>query len=214
MGDGLTARLRRSLEFRVRRRLLGVLHQPAPIDERLERLITVGRHTYPARPTVLEFQTYSTRLDIGAFCSIASEVLFCLDAEHHTEWVTTFPVRIQMSLPGEGADGHPFSKGDITVGNDVWIGTGATILSGVTIGDGAVVGAGSVVASDIPPYGIVVGNPARLIRTRFSEAQIAALLRIAWWQWPDDVIEERVPALCNPDVDGFIERFDPRLAGK
>ena len=209
MENGLAERLQRSLKFRLRRRLLGVLHQPAPNDEQLEGLITVGRHTYPARPTVLEFQTYSTRLDIGAFCSIASEVLFVLDAEHRPDWVTTFPVRVQMSLPGGGADGHPTSKGDITVGNDVWIGTRATILSGVTIGDGAVVGAGTVVARDVPPYGIVVGNPARLVRTRFNDAQIAALLRIAWWHWPDDVIEERAGLLCNPDVDAFIERFDP-----
>jgi acetyltransferase-like isoleucine patch superfamily enzyme len=172
---------------------------------------STGRHTYFAGdgPRVIAFQTCTTRLTIGAFCSVAEEVMFLLQAEHHTEWTTTFPLRVVLNLPGAWNDGHPFSRGDITVGNDVWIGFGATILSGVSIGDGAVVAAQSVVTRDVPPYGIVAGNPATLVRKRFSEEHIAALLRIGWWEWPDELIIDRVDVLCAPDISAFVERFDP-----
>jgi hypothetical protein len=114
-----------------------------------------------------------------------------------------------MGLTGALSDGHPTSRGDINVGNDVWIGRNATILSGVSIGDGAVVGGSAVVSRDIPPYGIAVGNPATVVKKRFSDNQIAALLRIKWWDWPDELIIERVSALCSPDLDTFLEQFDP-----
>jgi acetyltransferase-like isoleucine patch superfamily enzyme len=209
MGTGLTERVRRSVAFRLRRRALRALFPSPPVDQRLEELISVGRHTYPARPTVLHYNTYSTRLDIGAFCSIAGEVVFVTDAEHRSDWVTTFPIRDKMGLPITLSDRLPSSRGDIKVGNDVWIGMGATILSGVTVGDGAVIGARALVSRDVPPYGISVGNPATVVRKRFSDEQIAALLRIKWWNWPDELIVERVASLCGADVDTFIGHFDP-----
>jgi len=135
-------------------------------------------------------------------------VLFVLDADHRTDWITTYPIRIKMDLPGAGEDGHPRSRGHITVGNDVWISAGATILSGVTIGDGAVIGARAVVSRDVAPYAIAVGNPAAVARKRFTEEQISALLRIKWWEWPDDLVAERVTMLCSPDIQAFIDRFD------
>ena len=118
---------------------------------------------------------------------------------------------VDVGLPGAGADGHPTTRGDITIGNDVWIGRGATVLSGVTVADGAVIGAGAVVAKDVPPYAIVVGNPARVVRYRFSDEVIEALLRIRWWEWPDAVIEQRVSELCDTSVQEFAARYDPRL---
>jgi chloramphenicol O-acetyltransferase type B len=196
--------VRRSVAFRLRRRALSALFPPVPVDDRLEELISVGRHTYPTRPAVLHFNTYSTRLDIGSFCSIAAEVVFITDAEHRTDWVTTFPIRDRMSLPITPWDRLPSSQGDIAVGNDVWIGMGATVLSGVSVGDGAVIGARALVSRDVPPYGIAVGNPATVVRKRFSDEQIAALLRIRWWNWPDELIAERVAILCNADVDGAL----------
>jgi chloramphenicol O-acetyltransferase type B len=195
------------LRRRVARAVKNVVLPDKKRDPKLEALITVGRHTYPARPNVVNFGTYGTRLTIGAFCSIATGNFF-LDCEHRIDWVTTFPVRIEMGLPGAWEDGHPTTRGDIIVGNDVWIGSDAVILSGVTIGDGAVIGADAVVSTDVPPYGIAVGNPATTIRKRFTDDQIAALLRIKWWDWTDAQITERVGDLCNPDIDAFIKKYD------
>jgi virginiamycin A acetyltransferase len=77
------------------------------------------------------------------------------------------------------------TKGDVRIGNDVWVGRAATIFSGVTIGDGAVIGAHSLVTTDAPPYAVFGGNPAKLIKKRFPEETISALLSIAWWDWPE-----------------------------
>jgi acetyltransferase-like isoleucine patch superfamily enzyme len=143
---------------------------------------------------------------IGSFVSIGVDVVLQDGGSHHTDWVTTFPLRARLGLPGAYEDGHPRSKGHTVIGNDVWIGRGARVLSGVAIGDGAVVGAYSVVTKDVPPYAIVGGNPAREIRKRFSEEQVAALLDIAWWDWPMEKIVESVSELSDPDVEGFIAR--------
>ena len=98
----------------------------------------------------------------------------------------------------------PASNGDVVIGHDVWIADRATVLSGVQIGNGAIVGASVVVASDVAPYAIVVGNPAREIRKRFSDARIAKLQELAWWDWPLERIFDNVPLLCSPDIDAFL----------
>jgi acetyltransferase-like isoleucine patch superfamily enzyme len=197
---------------RARRRALRSARQffvpPAPVNQRLEDLITVGRHTYPSRPEkVIHFGTYEASLTIGAFCSIAANAEFILDGDHRADWVTTFPIRGRF--PGFGTDWDLTAKGDITIGNDVWIGWGATILSGVTVGHGAVIAARAVVAKDVPHYAIVTGNPARVSRLRFSEDVVQALLRIRWWEWPDDVIEQRVGDLCGGGIQDFVDAYDP-----
>jgi acetyltransferase-like isoleucine patch superfamily enzyme len=192
------------------RRLLG-------IDATNEHLIasgylTVGRRTY-GRPAVHYYRGDRARVKIGSFTSIASDVEILPGGNHHPEWVTTYPIRIEYGLPGALDDGQPASKGDVQIGNDVWIGRGAKILSGVTIGDGAVVAAYTVVVHDVEPYEMVGGVPARLIRRRFSTAQVEALLRIGWWNWTDDEIIENVSLLCSKRIDAFIERFDPVRPG-
>jgi hypothetical protein len=103
-----------------------------------------------------------------------------------------------------GITGHPATKGDVVIGNDVWLGTGATVLSGVTIGDGAVVGAHALVAKAVPPYAIVAGNPARLIRLRFSRKIIAQLLALQWWYWPEEQVNALAPLLCSDRINEFI----------
>ena len=95
------------------------------------------------------------------------------------------------------------TKGDIIIGNDVWIGYRAAIMPGVTIGDGAIIGACSVVTRDVPPYSIVGGNPARIIRKRFDEQTIAQLQQLAWWDWPVDKIS-RYCALLTGNVADFL----------
>ena len=171
-------------------------------------LATVGVGTYGA-PRVSRWGR-STTLHIGAYCSISAEVLILLGGEHRTDWVSTSPIRVLNDLPGAWEDGHPATKGNVVIGNDVWIGVRSTILSGVSIGDGAVIGAGAVVTQDVPPFAIVGGDPAAVIRYRFPEETRAALQRIAWWDWPHEKVLEHVDALCSPDVEGFIRAFDPQ----
>ena len=95
------------------------------------------------------------------------------------------------------------NKGDIFIGNDVWIGYEAVVLAGVTIGDGAVIGARAVVTKDVPPYAVVGGVPARLIRRRFPDDTISALLALKWWDWPADKIKPRLSALQAGQIEEF-----------
>jgi len=101
-------------------------------------------------------------------------------------------------------------RGDrVIVGNDVWIGHAAILLPGVTIGDGAVIGAGAVVSRDVAPYTVVGGVPARAIRKRFDDAVAASLRRIAWWDWPDELIFERLADFRSEAIEEFCRRYDP-----
>lgn len=164
--------------------------------------ISIGRFTYGG--ATFKLWSAGERVEVGAFCSFAEDVLIFGGGEHRLDWVTTHPLRIAFNSPGAGQDGHPHSKGPTRIGNDVWIGHGAMVLSGVTIGDGACIGAGAVVSKDVPPYGIAAGNPAALVRTRFSEAQIAQLLHVAWWNWPIGRIKQFEALLCSANIDAFI----------
>ena len=169
------------------------------------KTLTIGQYTYGI-PKVIKYGGDKNKVIIGEFCSIAGEVIIFVGGNHRTDWISTFPFRIRFDLPGKYQDGHPSSGGDVIIGSDVWIGYGATILSGVNIGHGAVIAARSVVTRDVPPYTIVGGNPAKYIKSRFSEEQIASLLEIAWWDWPIEKILKLVPMINNNNVDDFIEQ--------
>jgi virginiamycin A acetyltransferase len=147
-------------------------------------------------------------LRIGNYCSIAEGVTIMLGGEHRTDWVTTYPF---SALERDAAVhvGHPRSKGDVTLGHDVWVGRDALVLSGVSVGDGAVIGAGSLVTKSVEPYTIVGGNPAQVLRQRFSSPLRDALLRIAWWDWPEERIREAWPMLLSDDVAAFVAAYDP-----
>jgi len=163
-------------------------------------LFTIGEHTY-GRPTICSFDD-GTRLKIGKFCSISDKVTLILGGNHRTDWITTYPFPDLTQQWPEAASitGHPVSKGDLDIGNDVWIGHGATILSGLTIGSGAVIGACSVVTSDVAPYAIVAGNPARQIRKRFSPEICQQLFELAWWEWPVETIKKNIEILCSERI--------------
>lgn len=143
-------------------------------------------------------------IEIGAYTSIAANVKVFLGGEHRTDWVTTYPFNV-LTDSAKSIKGHPKSKGNVVIGNDVWIGTDAIILSGVNIADGAVIGAGAVVTQNIPPYAIVAGNPAQIIKYRFGKEIIEELLVIEWWSWPRKSIEKAIPDLLNSNIKGFLE---------
>ena len=142
---------------------------------------------------------------IGKYCSIAAGVIVLTGGEHRVDWVTTYPFNYLWHEVAGHIQGHPKTKGNVIIGNDVWIGMEAFILSGVEIGDGAVVGAKAVVTKNVPPYAIVGGNPAKIIRYRFSQEIIDKLLAIAWWDWPDEKIKSNMNLLLSNDIEGFIK---------
>ena len=179
--------------------------------------IIVGDFTYIAD---LEFESHVThfypwsrdKLIIGKFCQIASGVEFVMnDANHQMNAVSTFPFYTlegwEMDAPD--ATDMPF-KGDTVIGNDVWIGQNAVILPGVHIGDGAIIGANSIVGSDIDPYTIVVGNPAKPLRKRFDAELIELLLRFKWWDKSVDEINELIPFLTCSELDKVKDEIKKR----
>ena len=148
------------------------------------------------------FPRAGARLTIGRYGSIADGVEILLGGNHRTDWVTTYPF---PALPGlwpeaAGIAGSHTTRGDVVIGHDVWLGSQAMILSGVTIGTGAVVAARAVVTRDVPPYAIAGGNPARVLRMRFEEAEIASLLASRWWELPREDVLQLMPILMSGRV--------------
>ncbi len=139
------------------------------------------------------------RLIIGKFCSIACGAKFMFNSANHAlSSLSTYPFPLFFEEWGrtwEEVTDSWDNKGDIVIGNDVWIGYEAVIMSGVTVGDGAIIGTRAVVTKDVPPYAIVGGVPARLIRKRFPEETISELLEIRWWDWPRERIAENIDAI-------------------
>jgi len=172
----------------------------ALIDKGL--LIEVGSHSYGV-PIIKKWDNL-TKLKIGDYCSIADNVVIFLGGEHRMDWISTYSFTTFYEEAKEFA-GFKGTKGDIIIGNDVWIGSGVTIMSGVTIGDGAVIGAKTVVAKDVKPYSIIVGNPAKEIKKRFTDEQIEKLLQIKWWDWEDSKIKQNMKYICNTNVQKLWE---------
>lgn len=170
--------------------------------------IIVGDFTYISDS---DFESHVThhydfngdRLIIGKFCQIAAGVEFIMNgANHQMNAVSTYPFYIFGSW---NQDAPPISelplKGDTVIGNDVWIGQNAVILPGVHIGDGAIIGANSVVGSDVPPYTVVAGNPARKIRKRFDDELISLMLELKWWDKDIEEIDRLIPLLSCSDLE-------------
>ncbi|OQA93429.1 MAG: Streptogramin A acetyltransferase [Microgenomates group bacterium ADurb.Bin219] len=144
----------------------------------------------------------SGNIKIGKYCSFAEGVKIFGVSEHNYKRVTSFPISL---INKTNKENDLFTKGPIEIGNDVWIGEGAYILSGVTIGDGAVIGAGAVVTKDIPPYSVAAGNPARVVKMRFPKDIIEKLLKIKWWNWPNEKVIKNAHYFY--DINNFINKF-------
>ncbi len=166
----------------------------------------IGDYTYgsPDGSPHLVSGGENVKIRIGKFCSIAHDVTFIL-GNHRVDWVSTYPFPVFFS-EAQHITGHPLSNGDINVGNDVWIGKFVTILSGVKIGNGAVIAVNSVVTKDVPPYAIVAGNPAKIIRMRFDDETIKHLQTIQWWNWDIQRILANIDLILQPDPEQFVTR--------
>jgi len=169
---------------------------------RLPAFVSIGRHSYGLVPGSFARPTAAAPISIGNFCSFGPGVLIFGEADHRLDLASTFPFRARLLAP-EQPNRDAVTRGPVSIGHDVWIGAHAIILSGVSIGHGAVIGAGAVVARDVPPYAIMVGNPARIQRHRFGPEIVAALLEIAWWHWPDEKIKT-AEAQFYGDIEAFV----------
>ena len=136
----------------------------------------------------------SNKLYIKNYVSIAQNVTFMLNAEHYTNHVSTFPFKVKILKTDQL---ESFGYGDIIVDDDVWIGYGAAIMSGVHIGQGAIVAAGAIVTKDVPPYAIVGGVPAKIIKYRFEPEMIEELLKVDYSKLTKEMIEEHIDDLYS-----------------
>ncbi len=185
----------------------------APLAEGRDN-VQIGRFTYYDDPDGPEhffdrnvryhFDFVGDRLVIGPFCAIAARAQFIMNgANHAMTGLSTFPFAIFGHGWDDGFDVDDWgsgARGDTVIGADAWIGTEAMILPGVTVGAGAIVAARAVVTQDVPPYAIVAGNPARVLRIRFDEPTVARLLALAWWDWPVEKITRAIPAIRDADL--------------
>lgn len=179
-------------------------------------LIEVGDFSYYDDPDdATAFETRNVlyhygpeRLVIGRYCALGTGTRFIMNgANHRMDGPSTFPF---PTMGGSWAEHFDLitdlpGRGDTVIGHDVWFGHGATVMPGVRIGHGAIVAAGAVVTADVPDYGIVGGNPARLIRTRYDAADVARLLAVAWWDWPVQHITTHLRTIMSGTVDELEE---------
>ncbi len=175
--------------------------------------IIVGDYTYYddevdvknfEKNVLYHYDFLNDKLIIGKFCQIASDVKFFMNGMFHMiDSFSTYPFMIfskgcQKKYPSSAK--FPF-KGDTVIGNDVWIGYNASFMPGVKVSDGAIIGTNSLVTKNIGPYEIWGGNPAKLIRKRFSDEVIELLLKIQWWNWDIKKIEKNIDALISKDIE-------------
>ena len=175
-----------------------------------------GKHTYGPEPEIIGIPQMGLGSRIGSFCAISYGLRFIFLGDHLLHWCSTYPFfrfyeewGVDVDTKGIYVKGKYFPNKEeafpIVVGNDVWIGSEVNIKAGVNIGDGAAIAFGSLVTKDVPPYALVGGWPAEVIRYRFTPEQIEKLLRIQWWNWEDAKIKLALPYMMTSDIDGFIE---------
>ncbi|HEX3512349.1 MAG TPA: CatB-related O-acetyltransferase [Solirubrobacteraceae bacterium] len=169
--------------------------------------MSIGRHVYGPGP--LTFQTFmpTARISVGSFCSISAEARIIAGSEHVTNRPSTYALGTLMFEPGSDNVREAVDRGPTEIGSDVWIGIRAIVLSGVLVGDGAIIGAGSVVSRTVPPFAIVAGNPARLLRYRFDEDVRRRLLALRWWDLSDRDIQA-AREWFGGDVHAFLDKME------
>jgi virginiamycin A acetyltransferase len=177
--------------------------------------IEIGEFTYyddPAGPehfvekcVLYHYPFVGDRLVIGKFCALAQGVKFIMNgANHATAGFSTYPFNIFGHGWEQGFDQKSWeaeNRGDTIVGHDVWIGMDVTIMPGVSIGPGAIIAAKAVVSRNVPPYTIVAGNPAAMVKARFDDRTVTRLLAIAWWDWPVDKISRNLDLIRGADIE-------------
>ena len=172
-----------------------------------------GPDQFQAKCVLHHYDFIGDRLIIGKFCAIAEGARFIMNgANHAMSGFSTYPFDIFGHGWEQGFDRSTWARelrGDTVVGNDVWIGMEAVILPGIGIGHGAIAGAKSVVTHDVPPYAIVAGNPARVVRLRLPEAQVEALLASRWWELPPEKVSQLLPLLMSERVDELVAAIRP-----
>lgn len=181
--------------FRKKWRKLNAHNRTSPMNSFSLELVSVGKHTY-GNLYVLAFNT-EAKLKIGHYCSIAPEVTFVLSADHYTNHISTYPYRVKIV----GEDYEAISKGSIVIDDDVWIGYRSTIMSGVHIGQGAIVAAGAVVTKDVPPYAIVGGVPAKIIKYRFESTIVEELLKVDYGKLDKGMIRNHINDLYQEIIN-------------
>jgi len=198
------------------------LKHPIPMHTRvgyLKSLVTaenieVGDYTYyddPDGPDLFQtkcvlhhYPFIGDKLIIGKFCAIAEGARFIMNgANHAMSGFSTYPFNIFGHGWEQGFDVKTWeaeNRGDTVIGNDVWIGMEAVIMPGIQIGDGAIVAAKSVVTHNVPPFAIVAGNAAKVVKMRFDELTVRRLLTIQWWHWDADKISRNLNAIRGRDI--------------
>lgn len=165
---------------------------------------TMDRHSFAGYDCDIQ------HADIGAFTSIANRVVIG-GGRHPMEWVGMSPVfyagRDSVKAKFSEHLRHPVKR--VVIGHDVWIGHSAMVLPGVVVGNGAVIGAGAIVTKPVPPYAVVAGNPARLLRYRFDEETVQRFESIKWWSWPEDDLYSLGSLTDN--VPAFLDAAEKRL---
>ena len=170
-------------------------------------LVSMGKRSYCVGATIeCGLGRDTTNVLIGNYSIIAHDIKFLIDLNHDYLSVSMYPWKAVFNLE---TDNKLKEKGQIIIGNDVWIGRGATLISSVTVGNGAVIGAQSVVTKDVPPYAIVGGNPAKIIKYRFPKEIIEKLNKIKWWNWTEEKIIGNAEFIRGK-VESFTEKYFPQ----
>jgi len=192
--------------------LENAVHRPPPPFPYSKLLMprhaeTIGEHSYGKIHIFGE--QYLDLFSIGKFTSIGSSVSAIVKGHNHNaDWFTTYPFgspHLEEEWPGADQDYHDEKRRGLTIGSDVWLGQESVFMLGdLTIGHGAIVGARTIVTKDVPPYAVVAGNPARIIKNRFPDWVIEHLLSLAWWDKPDEWIQEHKGTLCSDDLEALM----------